>query len=331
MKTRFAAILLLAALTLLPACKKQPEPVTTAPPITLPAVVKPEATTAATETAAPEEPTAPFEFDEDEAEYLGYMNSPIYGRLYLYQQDGFIVIYDSYSTRLFLVDGQGFTRENAEDLLEEDPDSTTQILNIGDLDFDGDLDFRLLLNKDSLNEYFACWLWDMEKKTFEPFRPLSVIPNPDFDAALKKVVSYNRINSQNAIVTEYEWQGKELLPTGFREVNNGSETYLGGPEDVDAPLGIFDGMAISGVTIQGNANSDSKWLCKIENEAILYLFSTEYNEFNRNYRFTFAGIQPGTTTVVLRYATSWEADYIAERVLNVVVNPDMTLRIIDTR
>ena len=62
----------------------------------------------------------------------------------------------------------------------------------------------------------------------------------------------------------------------------------------------------------------------------LMIFSSEYNDFNAMHRFIFVGVRPGTTTVVLRYAKSWDSDYIADKVLNITVQPDMTLRIIAT-
>ncbi|MBQ7688707.1 MAG: protease inhibitor I42 family protein [Clostridia bacterium] len=298
----------------------------TAAPITLPAVQKAETTEPTTEDETqPEETTGEFEFDEEEAERVGVINSPIYGKLYLYYQDGMLVIFDSYDTELFTVRAHGFSPEKAEELTNRQD----EILLCGDMNFDGDLDFRLLRDKTSLNSYYDCWLWDMENKRFTYFSPLANIPNPDFVTQEKKVVSYNRLNYQNAIVTEYVWQADELLPVSHREIDNGNEIFVGGPEDVDTPVAIFDGLPLSGISLQGNADSDSSWLVKIEDETIVSLFSSEYNDVNHTYRFIFSGLRPGTTTVVLKYATDWDADYIASRVLNITVCDDLTLRIIN--
>ena len=301
----------------------------TAAPITLPPVQKPTENSEPASQGAEEDPeTEPFEYDDDLAVYLGVLNSPIYGKLRLYCQDDVLVIFDAYDEQLFLTSSHGYVPAPFEEE-DRDPDAP-ELLICEDINFDGDLDFRLFSTTGGLNDYYDCWLWNAELRNFEYFRPLSSIPNVQLDPAQQKVISYNRLNRQNAIVTEYMWQGSELLPVGHREVNNGSETYLGGPEDVDTPLAILDGYVVSQVALAGNADSDSKWFCRIENENIVRLYDESYNNVNREYCFAFIGVQPGTTTVLLKYATSWDAAYIATKILNITVRSDMTLRIIET-
>ena len=86
----------------------------------------------------------------------------------------------------------------------------------------------------------------------------------------------------------------------------------------------------AGVTLRGNVDSQSRWLLKIEDETMVRLYANEYNPVNAMYKFTFQGLRPGTTTVALKYAVSWDAPAIADKALNITVLPDFTLRIVET-
>ena len=101
-----------------------------------------------------------------------------------------------------------------------------------------------------------------------------------------------------------------------------------GPEDVDARLTISDGHVLSSVTLNMNERTNSDWLCRIENPAIVQLSSDYRDIFTNTHKFVFRGFMHGTTTVVLRYARSWNDPYVVQKILNVTVNSDNTLRII---
>ena len=298
-----------------------------------PASVTGQTETAAAQTGAefplpPGEPTdaegnttEDGEFNIANAEYLGAIESNIYGSLYIWYADRKLAIYDAYSNRQFLFSSHGYTPEVSGKEVE---------MIIEDMDFDGETDFGLLYADNDLNRYYDCWLWVKDDRDFVFSEPLSGIPSPSFDKERQTVYSYNRLSAQNAIVTEYQWQSGGLLPVAHRSLDNGGDDIITAPEDVDTPITIFDGLPLSGVTLMGNVNSQSRWLCKIEDETVVALYSNEHNPVNAMFRFTFQGLRPGATTVVLKYATDWDAEAIADRILNILVQPDLTLRIIET-
>lgn len=262
-----------------------------------------------------------FDFDQEAADYIGYFESPIYGRLLVYYQEEKLVILNAYGTRLFLLSAQSFDPKNSEDPPE---------LIAEDMNFDGAVDFGVLYQDDGMNRYYDCWLWNHEERTFQFSVPLSGIPSPTFDAVNQTVYSYYRLTAQNAIVAEYKWQSAGLVPVAHHASNGGSENILNAPEDVDTPISIFDGIQFAGVTLRGNVDSQSRWLLKIEDETMVRLYANEYNPVNAMYKFTFQGLRPGTTTVALKYAVSWDAPAIADKALNITVLPDFTLRIVET-
>ena len=251
-----------------------------------------------TEAASAGDEADDFIFNRGKASYLGSFESAIYGRLSVYYQDRRLILFNAYGNRLFLLSSHGYTPEL---LGDGEP-----VLVSEDMDFDGSADFGLLYSDTGLNSYYQCWLWNLEARSFEYCAPLGGIPSPTFDPGHETVYSYNRISEQNAIVTEYKWQSGGLLPVAHHSSDNGSETLVYAPEDVDTPISIFDGLPLSGITLRGNVDSQSRWLLKIEDETVVKLYANEFNPVNAMYKFTFQGLRPGTTTVALKYAISWE-------------------------
>ena len=277
--------------------------------------------TQAAETATAEDLTQQEDFDAENADWLGSFEHSIYGSLSVWYRDRQIAVYDAYGNIKFLFSSHGYTPETSGKEIE---------MLCEDMNFDGETDFGLLYADNDLNKYYDCWIWNAEKRAYLFSEPLSGIPSPSFDGEKQTVYSYNRISEQNAIVTEYKWQSAGLLPIAHRSLDNGETSIITAPEDVDTPISIFDGLPLSGVTLMGNVDSQSGWLCKIEDETIVTLYSNEHNPVNAMYRFTFQGLRPGATTVVLKYATDWNAEAIADRILNIIVQKDLTLRIIET-
>ena len=116
---------------------------------------------------------------------------------------------------------------------------------------------------------------------------------------------------------------------GESTIDHSSESSLpAGPEEADLSMSILDGHILSSVTMHLNKKTRSDWLCRIENESIVRLYTSTVDKKDNTHRFIFRGIVPGTTTVILRYAENWNADYISQRVLNITVKKDHTLKII---
>ena len=93
-------------------------------------------------------------------------------------------------------------------------------------------------------------------------------------------------------------------------------------------ISILDGHILSSVTMHINEKTRSDWICRIENESIVRLYTNTVDRKDHTHRFIFRGIVPGTTTVVLRYAQNWNADYVSQRILNITVQKDHTLKIV---
>lgn len=264
----------------------------------------------------------PVEFDEETAEYLGEIESEIYSVLKLYYQDQRILIFDSYGTRLFELYANGY----------EPFYNHTPIELIGnDVDFDGHTDFYLLYSEANLNSYYFFWIWNMQERTFKYYLPLSSVPSPEIDAQRHRIVSSNMTDLQTVITTEYVWQDGNIMPVAHGEATvdpSSTNSAPEGPEEVDLSMSILDGHILSSVTMHLNETTRSDWLCRIENESIVRLYTNTVDRNDHTHRFIFRGLQPGTTTVVLRYAENWNAAYVAQRVLNITVQRDHTLKIV---
>ena len=200
----------------------------------------------------------------------------------------------------------------------------------GDINFDGYTDFMLRYSRSAYNTYYFCWLWDMNAHTFVYFLPLSSIPSPAFDVQRKRVLSSDRQGPTRLLTTEYEWQNGELVAVGHGEYRLPEQTTVaGGAEDVNASVRVSDGKLLSFVELTANKDSGARWICQIENGAVVRVYSDTTDKYAGVQRITFRGVGVGTTTVVLRYAASWNAAYVAEKILNVSVARDgrITIRV----
>ncbi len=267
----------------------------------------------------------PFTFDEDEAEYLGSFDSEIYEKVRAYYQDQRIVLFDPYDTQIGVLYAYSY-EPNYED---------TPIELIGeDVNFDGYTDFYLLYSQANFNSYYFFWIWNMQKRTFEYYLPLSSVPSPDVDAQTRRIHSSDRVSEETLRTTDYEWKDGEITPVSFGEQTidiNNTNPSITGPEDVDPKMVIIDGHVLSSVSLNLNQKTQSDWLCRIENESILRIASNIKDIFTNTRKFVFRGYYPGTTTVILRYAKNWNDPYVVQKILNVTVNADYTLRIVATQ
>lgn len=267
-----------------------------------------------------------FEFIPEEALPIGSMDSDIYGKLFVYYQDAHFAILNEYDAVLFTFDAQNYAP--VDEIVTADGE--TEPVQTDDMNFDGYNDLRILYRQTALNAFFLCWMWDMDTKSYVYYEPLADIPSPTFDANSASVLSLNRSSSKSAILTTYTWQDGDLYPVTHKTISSDGEIVVG-PDDVDTGIAITDGIPLSVVSLFGNRDSFSRWICKIEDERYVKLYEDKYDSDENTFRFVFRGIIPGTTTVVLRYATGWNADYIAQKILNITVAPDLTLSITEIK
>ena len=291
---------------------------TTAPTTTLPVVY-----TTAPNASDDEIQLGPFTFDEDEAEYLGTFETEIYADVSVYYQDQRLILFDSYGSKMFELYAYSY----------EPYYENTPIELVGeDVNFDGYTDFYLLYSQANFNSYYFFWLWNMQKRTFEYYLPLSSVPSPRVDENNRRIHSSDRISEDTLRTTDYIWDNGQItaISHGEQTIDLSPEnTVISGPEDVDAKTVISDGHLLSSVTLQTNQRTNSDWLCRIENPAIVQLSSDYKDILTHTHNFVFKGFIRGTTTVVLRYAKSWTDPYVVQKILNVTVNADLTLRIVE--
>lgn len=212
---------------------------------------------------------------------------------------------------------------------EEDPTGAVELL-AGDINFDGYTDFMLLYTRSGFNSYYFCWLWDMAAHRFRYYLPLSSIPSPTFDAQRQRVISSDRRGATQLLTTDYIWQNGDLVPVGHGEFTIPEQTtHPGDAEDADTSVRISDNKTLSFIEFNANPNSASRWICRIENPGVLRLQSEQLDAAAGNHRFNFRGVGVGVTTVAFRFATSWDAGFVAEKIFNVSVARDgvITIRI----
>ncbi len=283
------------------------------------AVPNQETTTFEEETTPEEETTEEaFAFNKSDATYLGKTDSEIYGTLEMYLQDDKIVILDEYKDIKFLLEANGYTTKKV--------DSTVEVEST-DLNFDGYADFMLLYSETEFNTYYFCWIWDMAERTFVYYTPLSSIPSPQIIEDEQSILSLNRTSTTQMTVTTYKWIENTLIAQSHQTVTDEQQTVLS--ESIDSEVVFDQGGYTSEISLFGNVGSSSQWHCKIENEEVISLISKGFNEENAQFSFVITGMTPGTTTMIFRYALSWEADYVSEKILNVTVNDDYTLSIVE--
>lgn len=264
-----------------------------------------------------------FEFDSEKAQYLGTIDTEIYGKLSFYYQENRLVLFDAYNTQRFALYANSY----------EPHYQGAEVELIGeDVNFDGYTDFYLLYSQGNMNAYYFFWIWNMQDRTFEYYLPLSSVPSPEIDKERKLITSSDQTDFDTIITTDYVWQNGNIVPVGHGERTvtpaNESQPDITGPEDADLSLSLLDGHILSSVTMKMNENTKADWLCRIEDERIVRIYSENKDTVNKTHRFVFRGLAQGTTTVILRYAANWNAEYVAQRILNITVNPDATLKIV---
>lgn len=260
----------------------------------------------------------PFTFNSETAVSLGDITSEIYGSLSLFYQDDKIIIFDEYKDSKFILDANGYATNRV----------INEISAEGiDLNFDGYTDFMLLYNETEFNTYYFCWLWNMDTKSFEYYAPLSSIPSPQIEEETSTILSLNRTDAINMIVTTYKWVENELVIQSYKQVTDEQQSVSS--EAVDTEITFTQGGYSSEISLYGNVGSSSQWLFKIEDSNVLSLLSSDFNEADAKYTFSVIGVDKGTTTVVFRYAVSWEADFVEEKILNITVGDDYTLSIVE--
>lgn len=258
-----------------------------------------------------------IEFSEQSALKCGEFSSPIYGKLILYFQNDHFLVLDEFGDLRFTVFAEGYSPAKT--------DGEPQAI-FSDMDFDGAEDFGVCYYKDALNSYYFCFLWNAAQKTFTYYLPLSNLANPEFNNKNNTITAHERLTLETTLEKIYSYNAGSLTMISSKEVTNEPETQ--GAETVDANMQLFQRGYSSTVVLNANESSHSRWECLIEDESVAVVESYLYDEESSSYEFTLTGISPGTTTVIFRYVSVHNGDYIEEIVVNVQTKPDLTINII---
>lgn len=94
----------------------------------------------------------------------------------------------------------------------EDPDADNEAFFsfVADMDFDGFPDVGVLNEKGMNNVFYDAWLWRPAEGRFEPFEDFSLLPNPRFLPADKRVLSCMHGCAVNHLKAEHIWEDGTL-------------------------------------------------------------------------------------------------------------------------
>ena len=160
-----------------------------------------EATTAAEELVSTTEAESTLpEFDIDRAYYFGTFDNEIYGMLYLYLQDGYLLLYEDTGDLKFSVWAEDYTV----------PEGKNAQLLMRDLDFDGFNDIALPLAEKNGNKYYYCFRWDMITRNYAPVPDFANIPNPTLDTK-EKLIRATDNGGDEPIELVYSWDNNNVF------------------------------------------------------------------------------------------------------------------------
>lgn len=268
--------------------------------------------------AAAEEVTV--KFSSDKALRVGDFQSEVYGKLVIYFQDNYFLIFDEYQERKFTIFAEGYSPSKTDG---------KPVALFDDMNFDGYTDFGVCYYKDALNSYYFCFMWDNAGRTFRYQLSLSNLANPDFDPVTNEITAYERFTTTTATEKKYTYTNGVL--THLSSKNVVEEPQTDGAETVDANLQITGSGSSATIILNANENAHSKWVCMIENESVAMLSSEAYNEEASAYEFRLSAVSPGATTAIFRYKSVITGEYIEEIIINAITKDDMTLQIVVTQ
>lgn len=299
-------------------CSNKEEPETTEAETTTEETTEEETTEEATEAVAEE--TVNIIFSEERAEKIYSFNSEIYGKLIIYLQDGYFLIFDEFGGKRFTVFAENYSTDKTEG---------APLAISADMNFDGYTDFGVCYYKDTLNSYYFCFLWDNEERMFRYYLPLSNLANPEFNAVAETVISNNKQTFESIKQETYYFLSNELRLLSTKNITEEpSETTVLGAESVDANLNVMENGNSAMITLDANPYSSSRWKCSIDDENIIILSSENHNETDNKFEFLLTSLSPGETTVVFRYVSPETGTYVEEININVYVDENKNVSVV---
>lgn len=275
---------------------------------------EPEETTFVPDTANPLPEEDEITYDESKAVSIGTLNSKIYGTLKIFFQDGYFLMIDEYDDTKFTVFANNFQADEIDPIFE-------------DMNFDGHNDFAVCYDRDGLNSFYYCFLWNSNEKNYVYENQLSGLANPVFDATNSQIISTYKITQTLVREDIYKFNGSLLqcLVSEEKEVRPEAET---GPEILECEPEILENATSALITLPSKEDSHSKWVCYIDDESIVKLSSGYFDEDELAYKFLIVCEAPGTTTVIFRFEAIDSKEYVEERIINVIVDEALNIEVI---
>lgn len=276
-----------------------------------------EVTTAKTDIPVNSDKTETVEFSEKKAIEIGSFSNSIYGKLTVFFQDGYFLLFDEFKDRKFTVFAQNYSTEKT---------GGSPVSVFEDMNFDGHTDFGVCYYKDALNSYYFCFLWDSSERTFNYYLPLSNLANPEFIQENKSIIAHERLTVTRTLNKTFVYSGDTLSQVSQKEVTEVPSNT--GAETVNADIKVSYSGKNAVIELNANKDTHSEWECFIENESVVILGSEFFDEEASTYEFILSGIMPGATTVIFRYVSVTSEEYIEEVIINAITKEDMTVDIV---
>lgn len=276
-----------------------------------------ETTTEKTDTEVAATNEQEISFSEKKALTIGSFTSEIYGKLTVYFQDGYFLLFDEYKDRKFTVYAQGYSAKKTDG---------KALPIFEDMNFDGYTDFGVCYYKDTLNSYYFCFVWDNTIRDFTYYAPLSGLANPEFNASKKQITAFEKLTATKTSEKIYAFSNSQLINISSKETTE--EVPAGTAETVNSEMSYSLDGVLAQINLRTKEKTNSKWVCHIENEDTVILSSESNNNDNLIQTFILSAVSPGATTVIFRYESLASGDYIEEEIINVIVSPDLSLLIV---
>lgn len=280
-----------------------------------------EETTLAEESTSAEDVTVimpKVEFSAARAKRIGTFDSDIYGKMILYLQDGYFLIFNEFESHILTISAQDYSPAGG---------SKNRVIS-SDMNFDGKTDFGVCYYSDDLNSYYFCFLWNSENKTYDYFLPLSSVANPEFIRSTATV-----IERKNITFTEYTENRYRINDSGLSLISSNSFT-----QEITTGENLGNVIADPEFEYMENGNSallsvksendNMKWDCFIENTGIISEASATCDDMTKTYEFLLSSVTQGSTTVILRYKVSATDEVIQEINLNLIVDSEGNVKVI---
>ncbi len=256
-------------------------------------------------------------YSEKKAIEIGTFDNSIYGKLTVYFQDGYFLIFDEFKDRKFTVFAENYSTQKT----DGKPVSIFE-----DMNFDGHTDFGVCYYKDALNFYYFCFLWNATQRSFDYYLPLSNLANPEFINENKTVIAHERLTVSRTVNKTFVYSGGSLSQVSENEIMQEPDNT--GAETVDAKMNISYSGNNAVIKLKSNKDTHSEWECFIEDENVVILGAKYFDTEASTCEFVLSGISPGVTTVIFRYVSVSTDEYIEEKIINAITNDDMSVSIV---